>query len=114
MSWREDLNLRRHFFSSARRQPCGGVEQGLCDFCPILSDGVDGGRTVLLPVLLSVCGGRFGGTMCVAIHYVNGQKRFFGNLLEPWDGRAEAHFCSHVSNGVHPNLSILLSSLLTA
>jgi len=56
-SGREDLNLRRSFFSSTGRRICGGVERGQCNFCPFLSNAVDGGRVVLLPVLLSFYGG---------------------------------------------------------
>ena len=57
MKWWEDLNLRRSFFSSTGRRICGGVERGQCNFCPFLSNADDGGRVVLLPVLLSFYGG---------------------------------------------------------
>ncbi len=56
-SRREDLNLGRRFFSSTGRRICGGVERERCNFCPFLSNAVDGGRVVLLPVLLSFYGG---------------------------------------------------------
>ena len=39
----------------------GVVERGQWDFCPFLSNAVDEGGMVLLPVLLSFDGGRFGG-----------------------------------------------------
>jgi hypothetical protein len=52
--------------------------------------------------------------MCVAIHYVKGQKRLFGCLLESWNERTEAYFCSYVSNGIHLKISVLLSILLSS
>ncbi len=60
-SGREDLNLARSFFSPAGRRFGGGVEREQCDFCPFLSHDVDEGKAVLLSVLLSVYGDRFGG-----------------------------------------------------
>ena len=47
------MNLGRRFFSATGRRIGGGVERGQCNFCPFLSNAVDGGRVVLLPVLLS-------------------------------------------------------------
>ncbi len=56
-SGREDLNLGRRFLSPPERRCHGRIEREQCKFCPFLSNAVDGGRVVLLPVLLSFYGG---------------------------------------------------------
>jgi len=56
----EDLNLRRSSFSPTERQPHEAVEQEQHTLCPFLSNDVDKRQTVLLPVLHSFSGGRFG------------------------------------------------------
>ena len=56
----EDLNLGRCSFSPPKRRPHRGVEREQCKFCPFLSNAVNESQTVLLPVLLSFSGGRFG------------------------------------------------------
>ena len=58
----EDLNLGRCFFSPPERRLHRGVEREQCKLCPILSNAVNESQTVLLPVLLSFSGGRFGGS----------------------------------------------------
>ncbi len=60
MTWRENLNLGRCFFSPAERRCHGRIEREQRKFCPFLSNDGDRSKTVLLPVLLSSYGGRFG------------------------------------------------------
>jgi hypothetical protein len=57
-----DLNLGRYSFSPTQRRLHKAVEQEQHKFCPLLSNDVGKSQTVLLPVLLSFSGGRFGGS----------------------------------------------------
>ena len=54
------MNLGRSSFSPLERRLHEAVEQEQPKFCPFLSNDVDKSQTVLLPVLLSFSGGRFG------------------------------------------------------
>jgi hypothetical protein len=56
------LNLERLSFSPVERRLYEAVEQEKHENCPFLSNAVDKSQTVLLPVLLSYSGGRFGGS----------------------------------------------------
>jgi|GEM_PF-4343348 len=62
----EDLNLRRYSFSPVERRIHEAREQEQHKFCPFLSNEVDKSQTVLLPVLLSFSGGRFGALFVVS------------------------------------------------
>ena len=58
----EDLNLGQYKFSPSERRLHESVEKEQHIVCSFLSNDVDKSQTVLLPVLLSFSGDRFGGS----------------------------------------------------
>ena len=60
------MNLARYSFSPLERRLHEAVEQEQPKFCLFLSNDVDKSQTVLLPVLLSFSGGRFGAFIIVS------------------------------------------------